>query len=162
VTTAYHRVARLAEICDRITELGARTAVVDIEPLVAFWDTDRSTLQHGVTTVLDRLTSATAVRAVVFATNSARTLPSTPAIAGVRVGYVASAGKPLRTAPYARLPEPGVVIGDQVATDGVLAWRLGYAFLHYCPALPHVPRGPRLLSHLGRPIRAILFRGATP
>jgi hypothetical protein len=38
-----------------------------------------------------------------------------------------------------------VVIGDQVATDGMLARRLGYTFLHYRPGLERVPViiGPR-------------------
>jgi hypothetical protein len=63
--------------------------------------------------------------------------------------YVASAGKPLRTASYRVLPRPGAVIGDQVATDGLLARRLGYTFLHWSPPLTGVPLGPRLM-HLPR------------
>jgi hypothetical protein len=50
-----------------------------------------------------------------------------------------------------------VVIGDQVATDGVLAWRLGYTFVHYRPELDHVPAGPWLMDRLGRVIRPLLF-----
>jgi predicted HAD superfamily phosphohydrolase YqeG len=160
MTTAYYRVAELAEVWQRITELGVQTAVIDIEPLVAFWDTDQDALQRGVNNFLDQITSATAVRAVVFATNSTRALAVVPAVAKIQLGYLASARKPLRIAPYRDLPRPGVVIGDQVATDGVLACRLGYTFLHYCPSLPYIPRGPRLMRHLGRPIHALLFRSS--
>jgi hypothetical protein len=53
---------------------------------------------------------------------------------------------------------PGVVIGDQVATDGVPAWSLGYTFLRYTPKLPAVPLGPRLMRQLGRPLEPFLFR----
>ncbi|WP_347588255.1 hypothetical protein [Acrocarpospora sp. B8E8] len=106
-------------------------------------------------TILDQITSATAVQAIVFATNSARALPEIPAVARIHLGYLASARKPLRITPYRDLPRPGVVVGDQVATDGLLACRLGYTFLHYCPSLPHIPRGPRLMRHLGRPIHAV-------
>ena len=52
---------------------------------------------------------------------------------------------------------PGVVIGDQVVTDGILARRLGYTFLHYCPDLADAPAGPRLMNDLGRPLPLLLF-----
>lgn len=157
MSAVYYQVTDLARASHRIVELGAKTAVVDIEPLVAFWDTGQSALRQGVITVLAEFTETTTLRAVVFATNSTRTLPAVPAIAGLHIGYLASARKPLRTSPYRDLPRPGVVIGDQVATDGLLAYRLEYVFLHYCPELPYIPRGPRMMRHLGRPIRTILF-----
>jgi hypothetical protein len=52
-----------------------------------------------------------------------------------------------------------MVIGDQIATDGLLARRLGYAFVHFVPRLDHVPRGPWLLGQGGRAIRPLLYRG---
>ncbi len=80
---------------------------------------------------------------------------------GVRAEYLASAGKPLRTAYYRAFPRPGVVIGDQLATDGALARRLGYAFLQYRPepgSLPGgLPAGPRLMDWGGRLVRPLLF-----
>ena len=85
--------------------------------------------------------------------SSPRTPPAAsaiPSLPGVRVMYLASAGKPLRTAPYRALPRPGAVIGDQVATDGLLARRLGYTFLHWSPRLAGVPLRPRLMGLLGR------------
>ena len=53
------------------------------------------------------------MRVVVFATNSARRPSAVPACDGLQVRYLASAGKPLRTAPYHDLPRPGAVAGDQ-------------------------------------------------
>lgn len=63
----------------------------------------------------------------------------------------------MRTAPYRALPRPGAVIGDQVATDGLLARRLGYTFLRWNPRLAGVPLRPRLMGLLGR-VAQPLFR----
>ena len=97
------------------------------------------------------------MRVVVFATNSARRPSAIPSLPGVQVTYLASAGKPVRTAPYRALPRPGAVIGDQVATDGLLALRLGYTFLRWNPRLAGVPLRPRLMGLLGR-VAQPLFR----
>ena len=102
------------------------------------------------------------VHVVVFATNSARKPSAIPSIQGVQVMYVASAGKPLRTAPYRALPRPGAVIGDQVATDGLLAHRLGYTFLHWNPRMTGVPLGPRLMQLLGRLARPLFSTKKEP
>jgi hypothetical protein len=108
---------------------------------------------------------------VVFSTNSARrpsafppAPPAPPAAAddGLVVEYLASAAKPLRIAPYRDLPRPGAVIGDQLPTDGVLAYRLGYLFLHYDPPYDHVPLGPGLMHRWGRIVRPVLFRQQGP
>jgi hypothetical protein len=96
------------------------------------------------------------VRVVCFAANSLRRPPGVPAGGGVRVVWLASARKPVRVSPYLGFPRPGVVIGDQAATDGVLA-RLGYAFLQYRPHLGRVPAGPLLMCQCGRLVRRLLF-----
>ena len=50
-----------------------------------------------------------------------------------------------------------MVIGDQLATDGALARRLGYAFLQYHPDLGSLPTGPRLMDWAGQLVRPMLF-----
>ena len=50
-----------------------------------------------------------------------------------------------------------MVIGDQVATDGVLARRRGYTFLRYRPPLDGTPTGTRLMDYGGRLVRPLLF-----
>lgn len=157
--TTYLRASTATEVWACLTMLRAKTAVVDIEPFVAFWDTDQTILEEGIATILDSVADA-GLDAVLFATNSTRRLPTPPTATWARIGYLASAGKPLRMAAYRDLPRPGVVIGDQVATDGVLAWRLGYAFVHYAPGLATTPLGPRVMGQIGRPIRPLLFRRA--
>jgi len=121
-----------------------------VEPLVAWWDSDRGELDQGIATIVSELGRVPDVRVLMFATNSVRRPSVVPSVPGVRVIYLASAGKPLRTAPYRGLPQPGAVVGDQVATDGLLARRLGYTFLHWNPPLAGVPLRPRLMGLVGR------------
>jgi hypothetical protein len=112
---------------------------------------------EGIARVLDNVGAIPGVRAVCFATNSARQPSALPDIPGIDVSYLVSARKPVRTAAYRRLPLPGVVIGDQVMTDGLLARRLGYSFLHYRHPQPG-PLGPRLLDAVGELARPLMFR----
>ena len=156
---SYMRAATPTEVWTCLATLRAGTLIFDVEPLVAFWNTDQVALHDGITAVLASAVG-TGPDAVIFATNSARRPPTPPAAAWATVSYLASARKPLQVAGYQDLPRPGVIIGDQVATDGVLAWRLGYTFVHYVPQLPAVPLGPRLMRQVGRPIRPLLFRNA--
>jgi len=173
VSGAYERVTSLAELFARVSELALATLVFDIEPLVAPWDGGQQGLDRGVAEILGQVGAVPSVRAVVFSTNSSRRPSVLPAAAspadagrgdgaGLRVEYVVSAAKPVRIAPYRGLPRPGAVIGDQLPTDGVLAYRLGYLFLHYDPPYGHVPIGPRLMHRWGRVVRPVLFGRQPP
>jgi len=157
---AYDRLATLDEVLRRAGELSPKTVVFDVEPLVAYWDSGQDVLDQGVTSVLARARTIPGVLVVCFATNSARRPSSPLAGNGVRAEYLALAGKPLRTGYYRDFPRPGVVIGDQLATDGALARRLGYAFLHYHPDLGSLPPGPRVMDWAGRLVRPMLFSHA--
>jgi predicted HAD superfamily phosphohydrolase YqeG len=141
-----------------LERLSARTLIIDIEPLVAYWDGSQEALDSGLTRVLDKVAASEGVRVVCFATNSARLPSAEPRSAKVSVVYLASARKPVQIRPYLAFPRSGVVIGDQILTDGVLARRLRYAFLHYCPSLAGAPLGPQLLSRSGSLLRPLLFR----
>jgi hypothetical protein len=154
---AYDRLATLDEVLRRAGELSPKTLVFDVEPLVAYWDSGQEALDQGVSSVLARARAMPGVLVVCFATNSIRR-PSAPLAGdGVSAEYLALAGKPLKTAYYRGFPRPGVVIGDQLATDGALARRLGYAFLQYHPDQGRLPAGPRLMDRLGRLVRPMLF-----
>ena len=158
---AYERFAEPRELLCRARDLSARTIILDVEPLVAYWDTGQDVLDAGIAHVLGQVAADPGVAVVCFSTNSARRPSAVPGPGagepGPRVVYLASAHKPFRTAPYRDFPRPGVVIGDQVATDGLLARRLGYTFLHYCPELAHTPPGPRFMNDIGRPLEPLLF-----
>jgi hypothetical protein len=81
---------------------------------------------------------------------------------GPRVFYVSSAHKPLLIQRYRHLPRPGAVIGDQLATDGIFAWRLGFDFLHYDPGAGGSPRGVRIMNLTGNLLRPLFFHASGP
>jgi hypothetical protein len=154
---SYDRLATLDELLRRAGELSAKTLVFDVEPLIAHWESGQDALDQGVKSVLARTRAIPGVIVVCFSTNSARRPSSPLAGDGVRAEYLALAGKPLRTAPYRSFPRPGVVIGDQLATDGALARRLGYTFLQYYPDPGSLPLGPRLMDWTGQLLRPLFF-----
>jgi len=137
-------------------ELSVRTVILDVEPLVAYWDGTQETLDEGMARVLGEIAKLPAVEVICFSTNSLRRPSVVPSPPGVRVVYLASAAKPLRITPYQRFPRPGAVIGDQVATDGILARRLDYAFIQLDPPA-ETPVGPRLMAAAGRLVQPLLF-----
>jgi predicted HAD superfamily phosphohydrolase YqeG len=155
--TRYERHTELDGLLDQARRLSVQTMIVDVEPLVSWWDNTQESLDWGVAMVVGKVCSLPTLRVLVFSTNSARRPSVIPAGRDMEVRYLASAGKPLRTAPYLGLPRPGAVVGDQVPTDGLLARRLGFTFLHYQPRLGDVPMGPRLMHRLGRLAVPLLF-----
>ena len=156
----YWRATGLPHVVRRAGALRARTMVFDVEPLVAHWNGGQEELNRGIAMVLDGLAALSGLEVVCFATNSVRRPSILPCGSGRRVIYLPSALKPLRTAPYQGFPRPGMLIGDQIATDGILARRLGYAFVLYDASVDGVPLGPRLLGAFGRLVRPLLFRHA--
>lgn len=65
--------------------------------------------------------------------------------------------KPYRHRPVAEL-HPTVVVGDQVCTDGLLAWRLGLPFVRVEGCSLTEPPWPRLMRAGGRRISLGFFR----
>jgi predicted HAD superfamily phosphohydrolase YqeG len=156
VRTVFERATDLRDAVRRTKELSAKTVVFDIEPVVAYWNGTQEDLDKGIARVLNEIANLPTVEVVCFSTNSVRRSSVAPSDGGVRVVYLASAAKPLRTAAYRSFPRPGVVIGDQVATDGILAWRLDYAFI-LVDRPARVPFGARLMAAVGRLVRPLLF-----
>ena len=157
MTASYEQFEELRGVLARARELSVQTMIFDVEPLVAWWDSGQESLDRGMAAIASGLAAVPDVRVVVLATNSFRRPSAIPSVPGVRVMYLAAAGKPLRTSQYRALPRPGVVIGDQIATDGLLAYRLGYTFFHWRPRLTGVPLRPRLMGLLGRLVRPLFF-----
>jgi predicted HAD superfamily phosphohydrolase YqeG len=154
---AYERLTDMSDVAARIAELSLKTVIFDVEPLIAFWNGTQDELDQGVWNTLRRFAGIPGLRLVCFATNSARDLSAVPQCPGVQVKYLASAGKPLRTSPYLGFPKPGAVVGDQVLTDGILARRLGFTFLHCSPSLHRTPLGPQLMNRFGNLLRPLVF-----
>ena len=157
--TVVEHATGLGDAARRAGELSVRTVIFDVEPLVAYWNGTQETLDEGIARVLGEVAKLPTVEVVCFSTNSLRRPSVVPSTQSVRVVYLASAAKPLRITAYQRFPRPGVVIGDQVATDGILARRLGYAFIQLDPP-PESPAGPRLMAATGRLVRPLLFTRA--
>lgn len=155
--SGYERHTELDDVLARAGKLSVQTMIVDIEPFVSWWNAEQESLDWGVAMIVGKVSLLPTLRVLVFATNAARRPSAIPVEQGLEVRYVASAGKPLRTAPYRGLPRPGAVIGDQVPTDGLLARRLGFTFLHYQPQLTGVPLGPRLMRGLGQLALPLVF-----
>lgn len=155
VRIPYREVANLPVAIDWLCELHARTVVLDVEPLVAGWDTDADQLRRGVDEAVALLAEVPGLEVVGFATNSLRKLTG---VASGEAFFINAARKPLLTRPYRDLPKPGVLIGDQLLTDGLLAWRLGFAFAHVHHLEARRPLGPAIMRQLGRPLRSLLFR----
>jgi hypothetical protein len=158
MTSSYIRVTGPADLFAAARELAVRTMIFDVEPLVTPWRSSQESLDRGIGRILADVRTVPSVRIVVFATNSARSPSVVPSGDSIQVRYLASAEKPLRIAPYQGLPRPGAVAGDQLPTDGALAYRLGFTFLHYVPQLSGVPLGPGLMHRWGELVRPLLFR----
>jgi predicted HAD superfamily phosphohydrolase YqeG len=150
VSNGYAHVVTLGDALRVARERSAKTLLFDVEPLVAFWGSGQQALDEGLTRVLDEAAAVPGVLVVCFSTNSLRRPSVSLARPGVRVVYLAAARKPFRLAPYRDFPAPGALIGDQVLTDGILAERLGYEFVHCQPQLSGIPRGPWLMNQGGR------------
>ena len=153
--SGYERFDGLDEALARVGQLSIQTVIFDIEPLIAHWDSGQEALDQGVAHVLTLADAVPGLKIVCFATNSMRrplVMPSTR----VRAIYLSLAGKPLRTSQYQEFPRPGAVVGDQMATDGILARRLGYTYLE-CPPPDHMPLGPRMMHGLGSLVRPLVF-----
>jgi hypothetical protein len=157
VRDRYLRPGTLAAALRAAASLSAKTLLLDVEPLVAHWDTGQRAFDEGAIEVLGQVARLPGIEVVCFTTNSARRPSAGLACPGVRVVCLARAAKPFRVAPYREFPAPGVVIGDQVLTDGLLARRLGYVFLHCGPQQGGVPPGPWLLERCGRLVRPLVF-----
>ena len=157
MTAGYERFGTVGDVLQRARDLSPRTVIIDVEPLVAWWDSGQELLDSGVASMVGQLGGLTGLSVLCFATNSARRPSHVPAGEAAQVVYLASAAKPIQVTPYQSLPAPGVVIGDQILTDGILARRLGYAFLHYSPDPAAMPVGPRLLRYCGSLVLPLMF-----
>jgi predicted HAD superfamily phosphohydrolase YqeG len=153
----YQQFSDQDELLSCVAGLSPKTLILDIEPFVALWDTGRSELSGGVERVASQLSAIAGIEFLGFVTNSRRRVPLTSPAGGPRVFYVSSAHKPLLIQPYRRLPRPGAVIGDQLATDGIFAWRLGFDFLQYQPDAAQSPPGVRIMNLTGHLLRPLFF-----
>src|SRR5882757_10145392 len=95
MTTTYERLSDPAEVLRRVADIAPKTVIFDVEPLVAFWDTNQTSLDNGIEATLAGLQDVPGIEVVVFATNSLRRPGAIASSrAGTQVLYYASARKP--------------------------------------------------------------------
>lgn len=157
----YQQFSDQDELLSCVAGLSPKTVIVDVEPLVAFWNSGLSELSGGVERLADKLSAIPGIEFLGFVTNSRRRATVTSRDGGPSVFYVSSAHKPLLIKRYRRLPRPGAVVGDQLATDGILARRLGFAFLRYNPDARESPPGVRIMNLTGNLLRPLFFNAST-
>jgi hypothetical protein len=153
----YQQISDRDELLSCVAGLSPKTVIFDIEPVVAVWNTGNTELSGGVQRVAKELSAVPGIEFIGFVTNSRRHIPVTSSPGGPTVFYVSSAHKPLLIRRYRELPRPGAVVGDQLTTDGILAWRLGFDFVHYEPAARDSPAGVRIMNLTGSLLRPLFF-----
>jgi hypothetical protein len=140
-----------------VAGLQPATLVVDVEPFVAPWGCSSSAAISGAAELSELLVLATPnLRALVFATNARLTTRHELHEELLHVAFVCSACKPWRITYLAGVPQPLVVLGDQIITDGLLAFRLHAQFLHW-QASGRLPWWPRLQAIIGAPLVRFIF-----
>ena len=151
----------VADQRDTLVSLAARletcTLVVDVEPLLAMWGAPIGEVIAGAIALAHAMAAeVSSLRCLVFATNARMSLPKTLELAHLRITFVSAAGKPWRIGYLANSPRPIAVIGDQVVTDGLLAFRLGATFLHW-QSHDNMPFWPRVQTIIGSLIMDAFF-----
>jgi predicted HAD superfamily phosphohydrolase YqeG len=137
-------------------ELQTRTLVVDVEPLLSPWDAAGDTVIAAATTFATEVKARIpSLQHLVFATNARMRLIKASATDGGFL-FISAARKPWRINYLKGSPTPITVIGDQVLTDGLLAYRLGGNFLHWRPDHT-VPLWPRMQTIAGKLIEDVFF-----
>ena len=128
-------------------------------PVVLVFDVDNTLVRQGappgefiavVNAAIDRFEAHPSVSRVIALTNGAqRGVPR----------LVSRGNKPWTTRRRLGLTGDVVVVGDQILTDGVLAWRLGAAFVHLVIDDSAEPPDQSRLRRRGKWLAPLLFKG---
>jgi predicted HAD superfamily phosphohydrolase YqeG len=136
---------------------GPIVAVVDADNTLAPQGAPLDEFQAAVTASVRRFESLPSVDRVIPLSNGPeRGVP----------GMISRGNKPWTT--RRRLGLTGVqanlwVVGDQVLTDGLLAWRLGASFVHHVIDDQDEPRRQAIMRRLGRGVARVLLKdGGSP
>jgi len=140
-----------------VVALQPATLVVDVQPFVAPWGSSSDAMMSGAVALCEYLADATpTLRTLVFATNARSAIGQQLREERPRVTFVSAAHKPWRTTYLAGAPRPVVVLGDQILTDGLLAFRLHGRFLHW-RAHGRIPWWPRVQEMIGGLLVRFMF-----
>jgi predicted HAD superfamily phosphohydrolase YqeG len=155
-------VASVPLLLQALAALRTVSLLVDVEPLVMPWRSMGNTvvdLPQAVANFGDLICrEARGVRTLTFITNSSRCVSDLPSIPPLTLAFISRAHKPWVIGNLRKLPTPRAVVGDQMLTDGLLAWRLQSTFIEWEQRkLPGTPRWPIVQKNLGRPLQHVIF-----
>jgi hypothetical protein len=137
-------------------ELRTRTLVVDVEPLLSPWGAaPESVFAATAAFANESIAHIPSLKCLFFATNARMPFIKTFETDS-RFIFISAAHKPWRTNYLNGCPKPITVIGDQVLTDGLLAYRLEGNFLHWRSRCA-VPLWPRVQMMAGRLVESVFF-----
>lgn len=147
------------QVANDLDELEGMTAAAP-SPIVVIFDADNTLVSQGVpvdefkrvvTAAVDRFEALASVARVIILTNGPdRGVP----------GMIHRGNKPWTTRRRLSLDstQPGVwVVGDQVLTDGVLAWRLGATFVLLAVDEQHEAPRQAIMRRIGRAVSPFFF-----
>jgi hypothetical protein len=140
-----------------VVELQPAALVVDVQPFVAPWGCSPEAMVSAAVALSEYLAEEMPnLKTVVFATNARPVFHQLLREERPRVTFVSAARKPWRIAYVGDVPRPVVVLGDQIITDGLLAFRLHGQFLHW-RVRGRIPCWPRLQAIIGEVLVQFLF-----
>lgn len=147
---------RRSVLMSMAAELRTRTLVVDVEPLLSPWGAATETVLVAIASFADEsIARIPSLECLVFATNARMPFIKTLKTDD-RFMFISDARKPWRTNYLKGCPKPITVIGDQVLTDGFLAYRLEGNFLHWRSRCT-IPLWPRAQMMAGKLIESVFF-----
>ncbi len=151
-----HDVGSLDEVIGFVESSAAEKVIIsDVDNTLAPQDVPLAEFALVVNDAIDRLEAHENVARVIALTNGPERGVSR---------LVSRGNKPWTTRRRLGLrgsQTPVVVVGDQVLTDGVLAWRLGATFLHLVIDDEDEARRQATMRRLGSHLIGILFRRTT-
>jgi len=126
--------------------------IFDVDNTLAPQKTPLDEFSALVNAAIDRFESAPGVERVIALTNGPQR----------GVPRMLSRGDkpwtPRRRLGLRGVTSPIVVVGDQILTDGVLAWRLGATFMHLVIDVETEPRDQARMRRHGRVVTGLFFR----
>lgn len=123
--------------------LKTRTLVVDVEPILTTWGTPAGIFGRVTIFAHSLAAELPSLRCLIFATNARIYMPKLLGLDRLGVALIDAACKSWRLWHLTDCPSPITVIGDQVMTDGHLAFRI-YGIFVYCRTHDDIPFWPHL------------------
>ncbi len=146
-------VATQEQLLERVAAAPAPiTLIFDADNTLVRWGATAEEFAGKVNGTIDRFTAVPAVERVIVITNGARRGVDRMICRGNKP-WTSRRRLGLRSA-----DREVWVVGDQVLTDGILAWRLGARFIHLAIEASGEQMGGRVPRALGRAVSRLLLR----